>query len=131
MAGSRSSTSSLRGVPVKLLLHQGLNKPLDFTLTSAKTPQLRPASPWLLCTQGYAFKVTPYGRPVPDIPARLARCTQRDDQVGEAHALACGYPTALRWGYHEVRFPIAVHKVLLTPGRRRRTQVVNAIVEAG
>ena len=32
----RSSSSSLRGDPVKHLLHRGFNKPLDFTLASAK-----------------------------------------------------------------------------------------------
>ena len=62
-------------------------------------------------------------RTVPDILAQPARCTQRDDQVGEAHALACGYPTALRWGYHGVRLPRAAHKAHPSPGRRRRTQV--------
>ena len=62
-------------------------------------------------------------RTVPDIPARPARCNQRDDQVGEAHALACGYPTALRWGYYGVQLPRAAHKAHPSTGRRRRTQV--------
>ena len=123
MAGSRSSTSSLRGVLVKLLLHRGSTS----SLTSPSRPPNTTAETRLSLVALHAEILLPshlYGcRPVPDNPARRPGAPQRDDQVGEAHALACGYPAALRWGYHGVQLPRAVHIALPTPGRRRRTQV--------
>ena len=99
--------------------------------TSPMTPPSRPTNATaetrfsLVALHAKDTHVKSHSRPQdrPDILAQPARCTQRDDQVGEAHALACGYPTALRWGYHGVRLPRAAHKAHPSPGRRRRTQV--------
>ena len=89
-----------------------------------RTPQLRPASPWLLRTQACLPVTNSAAGSDPDSSgAARPGAPNATIRWGRPMLQHAGYPTALRWGYHGVRLPRAAHKAHPSPGRRRRTQV--------